>query len=1041
MKLLYIPLMFLFLFFNSYLLFSEGKELDNLKLKEVENFLSDKTEFEQLVYLDKLIAQHKSYIELYKMKAKVELKTNDYIGVIKTVLKVLKASNEDIELLNLLAISYFNLNDTKRASLYFNKVLERSPKDGVAIFYLSLIDPVVRSSEPIIHEEKEAVDIAALLAIFNRLDNSSDIPFTYLLDRTEFNLDSESGYSYTQHHILLLNSAKAVERFKKFKYSYDSDSFTPDLLRAGHYRKDNIENFIKLENLDENFRIGGIYPEGYLSLNSPDLTVGSIIEYKIKYTIKPDKVRKIAEHFYFTTLNHTVKKELTLVKPGNLKLSIKPIGSEAIFTEQERGDDIIMSYTMFTPPLLNEGDKRTASSQPGAELIISAYEDISELQKSYTNLFSRVLSDSKDEFESELSLEETANRVYHKHQIDMIGSNEGSFEFNSIEGSLRYHFDRAIRSTTLFIDALNEAGIKAYPILTKNDNLTGLYSEPPHPYLFSHGLIYIAAQAGLEKGFLLDISTPYIDYKNLSPLQQGLEAAILKEKGTIENISTPVISPEMNIIEEKYKIELDAIGSADLEVGKRFAGAFSSMLRSETSDLTADELIKHFLNIESPLSKDFERERVKIEGYASPSGAINFDFKSEQSGFSEIFFDGRQTFKEDIKSTAPLFRFPHKSSTPYIVPFLFTYKKSSEYIFPEDYVIGEHNLQSFSRENRYLYFSFEPQKLAENHFIFNFEFSVKSREIDPADLFEVNIFVNSLIERFAIEVTMENRTSFDYNSFFEQLIAEYSDPTLYQAYIERLLEDEKFDKAEEIALKGEATFEDSNFFKTILALIYLEKGDYQKSEEIIQKLLVSEADNPKIYLFLITLYKESGDKERLLETVVDSYQKFPANDDIVREVVNFYQTAEEYDKAIAILKERLNSSTSENKGRYYSELGYIYSLQDNFTEAEQNFLKAIELNPDDAYALNNLAWLYCENGVKIDEAIAYAERACSIEESKDSFLDTLAEAYYLKGEHWKAFNAIKRALEINPESEYIQKQFDKIKKAFDEKQKGDNDGK
>lgn len=1041
MKLLYIPLMFLSLFFNSYLLFSEGKELDSLKLKEVENFLRDKSAFEQLVYLDKLIAQHKSYIELYKMKAKVELKTNDYIGVIKTVLKVLKASDEDIELLNLLAISYFNLNDTKKASFYFRKVLELSPKDGVAIFYLSLITPVIQSTETNSHNSNGAVDIAALLEIFNRLDNSSDIPFTYLLDRTEFNLDAKSGYSYTQHHIILLNSDEAVDRFKKFKYSYDSDSFTPDLLRAGHYRRDNIENFIKLENLDENFRIGGIYPEGYLSLNSPDLAVGSIIEYKIRYTIKPDKTRKIAEHFYFITLNHTVKKELTIAKPGDLNLSIKPIGSEAIYSEQESADEIIMSYTMFTPPLLNEGDKRTASTQPGAELIISAYEDLSQLQMSYSNLFSRVLSCVKDEFESETSLEEIVKEFYLKHQADMIDNDESSFEFNGIEATLRYHFDRAIRSTTAFIESLNERGIKAYPLLTRNDNLTRLYSEPPHPYLFSNGLVYIPAQAGLEKGFLLDISAPYIDYKNLSPLQQGLEGAILKEKGIIESLHTPVISPEKNIIEEKYKIELNTIGNAELEVGKRFAGAFSSMLRSETSDLTADELIKHFLNIDSPLSRDFERDKVKIEGYESPSGAIKFDFISEQSGFSEIFFDGRQTFKEDIKSTAPLFRFPHKSSTPYTVPFLFTYKKSSEYIFPEDYVISEHNLQSFTRENRYLYFSFEPQKLAENHFIFDFEFSVKSREIAPADLFELNLFVNSLVERFAIEVTMENRTSFDYNSFFEQLIAEYSDPTLYQGYIERLLEDEQFDKAEEVALKGEAAFEDSNYFKTILALIYLEKNDYQKSEEILRKLMVSEADNPKIYLFLISLYKKSGATERLQETVVDSYQKFPTDDDIVREVVNFYQIAEEYEKAIAILKERLESSPAENRGRYYSELGYIYSLQKSFTEAEQNFLKAIELNPDDAYTLNNLAWLYCENGVKIDEAIAYAERACSIEENKDSFLDTLAEAYYLKGEHRKALSAIQKALGLNPESDYIKKQFEKMKNAFDEKQKGDSDGK
>lgn len=1040
MKLLYIPLMFLLLFFSSFLLFSKTPEIESSKLKEIEIFLAEKTPFEQIIFLDKLISQNQSSIELYKMKARIELTTSDYIGVIKTVLTVLKLNKEDIELLRLLAVSYFNLNDLQKSSFYFNKLLDYSPQDGVAIFYLSLIEPVDRSGLSSSFKSKSATDIHKLVAIFNELDNSADIPFTYLLDRIVLNLDEQDGYSYTMHHIIHINKAEAISRFKSFKYSYDSNSFTPALLTAGTYEKGNIEEFRVLDNLDENFKIGGIYPEGYVSFDFSNLSAGSIIEYKIKFSLKPDKMKQWAEHFYFTTLNKTIKKELQIIKPANMKLFIKRLGNESSFTEEVKGNSMIMSYRMLTPPLLNEGDRRTASARPSEEVIISTYEDLPELQESFSKLFSRIVTENNGDEQNELPVDERIKSVYHEHQSYLAVPDDSDFEFNNIEGRLRYHFDKTIKSTARFIDSLNEAGVEAYPVLVRDEELATLYTEPVHPYIFNHGLIYIAAQPGVESGFFLDISSPYIDYRNLSPLLQGREVFILKGDDTIESAHAPVISSEENIIEESYRMELNTIGKADLEINKSFKGAFATLLRSETSDLTGDELIKHFLMIDSALNKDFERDSVKFRGYDSPSGPIYVDLESVENNFIEIFFDGRQVLKENIKTVSPLFRFPHKSSIPYTVPFLFTYKKTSEYIFPDGYVISEHNLRSFSRENRYLYFNFEPQKIAENHFIFNFEFSIKKREIAPTDLFDLNMFVNSLIEHFNIELTMKS-TDFDYNSFFELLIAEYSEPYLYQGYIERLLEDKKLDKAEETALRGLSAFSDNSYFKTILALIYLEKEEFQKSEQTVMELMDSDSDNPKLYHYLITLYKRSGNKTRLAETIAEAYRKFPADDDIVTEVVNFYQNQQEYEKAIVILKERLDASPEESKGRYYSELGYIYSLQKNFTDAELQFLKAIELNKDDAYSLNNLAWLYCENAVKIEKAIEYAERACTLDESKDSFLDTLAEAYYIKGDYEKSLKAIKRALELNSESDYLKKQLDKIEKAYDKEQNEDSNGK
>jgi tetratricopeptide (TPR) repeat protein len=159
---------------------------------------------------------------------------------------------------------------------------------------------------------------------------------------------------------------------------------------------------------------------------------------------------------------------------------------------------------------------------------------------------------------------------------------------------------------------------------------------------------------------------------------------------------------------------------------------------------------------------------------------------------------------------------------------------------------------------------------------------------------------------------------------------------------------------------------------------------------------------------------------------MDGNAKFK-DDDLIQALITFYKRKEMQDKGIEFVKGLI--AKVPDSSPYYGELGYFYSLKKDIAKAEESFLKSIGLNPKNSQSLNNLAWLYCENNMKIAEAIEYSKKACELEPYSDAYLDTLAEAYYINKSYDLAVDTIQRAIKINPNYTYLKQQLDKIEKA------------
>ncbi len=132
-----------------------------------------------------------------------------------------------------------------------------------------------------------------------------------------------------------------------------------------------------------------------------------------------------------------------------------------------------------------------------------------------------------------------------------------------------------------------------------------------------------------------------------------------------------------------------------------------------------------------------------------------------------------------------------------------------------------------------------------------------------------------------------------------------------------------------------------------------------------------------------------------------------------------YRAAGRYDDAEKILR-KVPEIEPDNTD-YLVQLSLVYDLSGQFEKAVSALETVLKRNPESALAMNNLAYMYIEKGVKIDRAIELVTHALEIEPENGAYHDTLGWGYFKQGKVEEARTHIEAALkwEQNEEAAVI----------------------
>jgi tetratricopeptide (TPR) repeat protein len=136
---------------------------------------------------------------------------------------------------------------------------------------------------------------------------------------------------------------------------------------------------------------------------------------------------------------------------------------------------------------------------------------------------------------------------------------------------------------------------------------------------------------------------------------------------------------------------------------------------------------------------------------------------------------------------------------------------------------------------------------------------------------------------------------------------------------------------------------------------------------------------------------------------------------------NLYRGHDRYAEAADAFTVGVNAIATETSAdwRIYYFRGIAFERTKRWPEAEADFKRALELNPNEPQVLNYLGYSWVDMGVNLDEALDMIRTAVDLRPNDGYIVDSLGWAYYRLGRYEEAVEQLERAVELRPEDSVL----------------------
>jgi tetratricopeptide (TPR) repeat protein len=200
-----------------------------------------------------------------------------------------------------------------------------------------------------------------------------------------------------------------------------------------------------------------------------------------------------------------------------------------------------------------------------------------------------------------------------------------------------------------------------------------------------------------------------------------------------------------------------------------------------------------------------------------------------------------------------------------------------------------------------------------------------------------------------------------------------------------------------------------------LAVALYKSGDKTEAQKELDALQQSEPNDASPLLAQVRLFKDDQLWNQITQSVTDWYQKHPKDTGTPIAVARELLTVENSDSrktAEKILRMILNKDS--NCFEAMSVLATLLQITERPGESAELYQKILTLQPDNVIAINNLAWIMCEEQGNFRQALDLTERGLKIEPNYIDLIDTRGVVYYRLGEFNKAIQDFTTCIKLYP---------------------------
>jgi putative PEP-CTERM system TPR-repeat lipoprotein len=190
--------------------------------------------------------------------------------------------------------------------------------------------------------------------------------------------------------------------------------------------------------------------------------------------------------------------------------------------------------------------------------------------------------------------------------------------------------------------------------------------------------------------------------------------------------------------------------------------------------------------------------------------------------------------------------------------------------------------------------------------------------------------------------------------------------------------------------------------------------DYPAAQKAYDALPESVLGLPLAKGFLARFQLNNKQPELALENVLAAYNATPNNRNLIL-LVFTYDKLKQPNKAMELLKQHIEKQPKDLAAKMLLAEKQIGA---DLSGAMATYEAALQQNPNNYIANNNLAYLYLQKG-DIDKAKGYGEKAVELKPDNAAALDTLAQIYVTEKNYKEAINLYDRAITDDMQNEEI----------------------
>ncbi len=178
-------------------------------------------------------------------------------------------------------------------------------------------------------------------------------------------------------------------------------------------------------------------------------------------------------------------------------------------------------------------------------------------------------------------------------------------------------------------------------------------------------------------------------------------------------------------------------------------------------------------------------------------------------------------------------------------------------------------------------------------------------------------------------------------------------------------------------------------------------------------------DNPAFHLAELgraEALQKAGRTEAAIEALEQLARSHGALPAVHRALGDALRREERYEEAVLAYDDAIAALPNENSSHWvlYYVRGISHERLDHWEQAEADFRKALEFEPDQPQVLNYLGYSFLEKKTNLEEALDMIERAVAARPDDGYIIDSLAWGLFRLGRYDEALPHMERASELMP---------------------------